>query len=40
MDIEYEVDATQVTENKIVAWGCFAKCYYNWGTISKGSAAA
>lgn len=40
MDIEYEVDVSQTKENKIVAWGCYANCYYNWGTISKGSAAA
>ena len=37
MDIEYYVEASQAKEQKIVAWGCFARCYFNWATISKGS---
>lgn len=40
MDIEYYVGASKAKEQKIVAWGCFARCYFNWATISKGSAAA
>ena len=40
MDIEYYVETSQAKEQKIVAWGCFARCYFNWATISKGSAAA
>lgn len=40
MDIEYNVEKKATENQKVVAWGCFAKCYYNFGTISKGSAAA
>ena len=40
MDIEYNVEASQAKEQKIVAWGCFDRCYFNWATITKGSAAA
>ena len=35
MDIEYYVEASKAKEQKIVAWGCFARCYFNWATISK-----
>lgn len=41
MEIEYKVKKEKETSRKrVIAWGCFAKCYYNWGTISKGSVAA
>lgn len=41
MEIEYTVKKEQGTSRKrVIAWGCFAKCFYNWGTISKGSVAA
>ena len=35
MDIEYYVEASQAKEQKIVAWGCFARCYFNWAKFQK-----
>lgn len=41
MEIEYKVKKEQgASRKRVIAWGCYAKCYYNWGTLSKGSAVA
>ena len=41
MEIEYKVKKEQGTSHtRVIAWGCYAKCYFNWGTISRGSVAA
>ena len=39
MDIEYKIKSTQpASSNKrVIAWGCYATCWKNWGTISRGT---